>query len=192
MALTRLTGSGDSTGKRKLSVLLDGDEWRAKFRDFRTEAWRLETLPVYRVPDEEEEVREFLAGARIDPHAYSDEYTNDLKRTRSEGKTKGRVHVVTRPLSDYLRYEFMYYEPHVLAGEDIRVLDVTDRENPLPSVQDFWMFDRSTVVLMNYEPDGTQINREVFEGDPEPFREAQRIALAESVPFSEYVKKFDL
>ncbi len=170
-------------------MLLDGEEWAARFKSFQHEAWRLETLPEYRVPQEAEEIREFLAGERIDPHAYSNEYTDDLKRLRREGKSKGRVHIVTRPLSDYLRFEFMYYQPHAWAGEDIRIMDVTGRPNPLEGVQDFWMFDRSEVVLMNYEEDGTQINREVFHGDVTPFLEYQRIALAESVPFLEYVKE---
>ncbi|WP_438291784.1 DUF6879 family protein [Streptomyces sp. HUAS TT7] len=173
-------------------MLLDGEAWRARTRGFQREAWRLETLPTYRVPQEEEEIREFLAGERIDPHAYASEYTEDLKRVRREGKVKGRVHVVTRPLSDYLRYEFMYYLPHVWAGEDIRILDVTGRLNPLESVQDFWMFDRSEVVLMNYGSDGSQISREVYEGDPAPFIEYQRIALTEAVPFEEYVKGIDV
>ncbi|WP_411079029.1 DUF6879 family protein [Streptomyces sp. cmx-18-6] len=173
-------------------MLLDGDEWAARFESFRREAWRLETLPEYRVPQEAEEIAAFLAGERLDPHAYSNEYTDDLKRVRREGKRKGRVHIVTRPLSDYLRYEFMYYQPHVWAGEDIRIMDVTDRLNPLAGVQDFWMFDGSEVVLMNYEQDGTQVNREVFEGDVSLYVEYQRIALAGSVPFEEYVKGFDL
>ncbi|MBT2524705.1 hypothetical protein J7E91_04480 [Streptomyces sp. ISL-99] len=172
-------------------MLLDGDAWQAKFRDFQNEAWRLETLPAYNVPQEAEEIRAYLAGERIDPHTHSNEYTEDLKRVRREGKSKGRVHVVTRPLSDYLRYEFMYYLPHVWAGEDIRIMDVTDRNNPLVGVQDFWIFDKSEVVLMNYEADGTQISREVFEGDVTPYVEYQRIALAESVPFEEYVKGLD-
>lgn len=63
------------------------------------------------------------------------------------------MHVLTRPLSEYLRFESSrYYAPHVLAGKDIRILDVTERENPLPDVEDFWMFDRSTVVLTGDEP----------------------------------------
>ncbi|MFJ8311897.1 MULTISPECIES: DUF6879 family protein [unclassified Streptomyces] len=169
-------------------MLLDGEAWSAKFKTFEREAWRLETLPEYRVPQEDQEIRDFLAGERIDPHAYSNEYTEDLKRVSREGKSKGRVHVVTRPLSDYLRFEFMYYEPHAWAGEDIRILDVTERANPLKGVGDFWMFDRSQVVLMHYEADGTQISREVYEGDVGPFLEYQRIALAESVPFQEYVQ----
>ncbi|MBH1936046.1 hypothetical protein I5Q34_17515 [Streptomyces sp. AV19] len=173
-------------------MLLDGELWEAKFLNFRAEAWRLETLQVYNVPQEEEEIRQFLAGERIDPHAYSNEYTDDLKRVRREGKSKGRVHIVTRPLSQYLWFEFMYYQPHAWAGEDIRIMDVTDRHNPLDGVQDFWMFDRSEVVLMHYEPDGTQVGREVYEGDPEPYREYQRTALAESLPFEEYVKGLDV
>ena len=173
-------------------MLLDGEVWQAKFRDFQSEAWRLEALPVYRVPQEEEAIRAYLAGERIDPHAYSNSYTEDLKRVRREGKSKGRVHIVTRPLSTYLQYEFMCYRPHVWAGEDIRIMDVTGRDNPLADVQDFWMFDKKGVVLMRYEPDGTQINREVYEGDVAPFIEYQRIALAESVPFEEYVKGLDI
>lgn len=171
-------------------MLLDGDEWRATLREFQSEAWRLETLPQYLVPQESEELEAFRSGKRIDPHAYSSAYTENLKRLRGEGKRKGRVHIVTQPLSEYLRFEFSrYYVPHARAGEEVRILDVTNRDNPLPEVQDFWMFDRATVVLMHYEEDGRQISRELYEGDPAPFIEYQRIALAESVPFLEYVKE---
>lgn len=44
---------------------------------------------------------------------------------------------------------------------------------------------------MHYEQEGTQISREVYDGDPAPYQEYQRIALAESVPFEEYVKGLD-
>lgn len=79
-----------------------------------------------------------------------------------------------------------------MAGEQIRILDVTDRPNPIEGAQDFWMFDRSEVVLMNYHPDGRQISREVYAGDVAPIVEYQRIAVIESVPFEEYVKGLDL
>ncbi len=162
-------------------MLLDGEAWAEKFKTFQTEAWRLETLPQYLVPQEAEEFAAFKAGARF-PGPYEDAWMA-MVRTRSVG----RVHIVTRPLTDYLRFEFeRYYQHQAPAGEDIRILDITDRPNPLPDVQDFWMFDRSTVVLMKYEADGTQIERELYEGDPAPFLEYQRIAIAESVPFLEY------
>lgn len=169
-------------------MFLDGEDWRAILRGFRVEAWRLETLPQYLVPQETDELAAFRAGVRIDFRTYSSPYVDDLRRLHAEGRRKGRVHVVSRPLSEYLRFEFSrYYEPHARAAEDIRILDVTDRAHPLPDVQDFWMFDRSTVVLMHYEPDGTQTSRELYDGDPAPFIEYQRIAVSESVPFLEYV-----
>ncbi|UED84751.1 DUF6879 family protein [Streptomyces profundus] len=174
-------------------MLLAGEEWAARFQNFRREAWRLETLPQYLMPQEAEEFAAFRAGTRIDPHAVSNEYTDRLRRQVTEGRSQGRVHIVAQPLSDYLRFEFsQYYAPHALAGEEIRILDVTDRENPLAGVQDFWIFDHAEVVLMNYHPDGRQINREVHDGDVAAFIEYQRVAVAASVPFEEYVKGLDV
>jgi hypothetical protein len=168
-------------------VFLDGDAWKAKIQGFKREAWRLETLPVYRVPSEDGDIQDFLAGQQIDPQDYSSGYTEGLRKIREEGKSKGRVHIIRQPLTDYLRFEFMYYDAHSRAGDDIRILDVTDRPNPLEGVPDFWLFDRSEVVLMIYEADGTQTGRDLYDGDPAPYIEYQRIALAESVPFREYV-----
>ncbi|GAA2912117.1 hypothetical protein GCM10020221_04740 [Streptomyces thioluteus] len=174
-------------------MLLAGEAWQARFEDFEREAWRLETLQQYLMPQEAQEWQAFRDGVRIDPVTVSNEYTDRLRQQVAEGRTQGRVHIVTRPLSEYLRFEFsQYYAPHVLAGEEIRILDVTDRPNPLDGIQDFWMFDRSEVVLMNYHPDGRQINREIHEGDTTRFIEYQRTAVEESVPFEEYVKGFDL
>ncbi|GAA2222416.1 hypothetical protein GCM10010232_03510 [Streptomyces amakusaensis] len=168
-------------------MLLAGENWSRRFTGIAHEAWRLETLPQYLVPQEAEEFSAFREGRPLPPYTAS-AYTERVSRQRTEGKHNGRVHIVTQPLSDYLRFEFSrYYEVHAQAGDNIRILDATNRPNPLEGVQDFWMFDRSEVVLMNYEEDGTQINREVFEGDVSPFIEYQRIAIAESVPFQEYV-----
>ncbi|MFJ8231423.1 DUF6879 family protein [Streptomyces sp. NPDC094448] len=168
-------------------MLLDGESWSRRFAEIGREAWRLETLPQYLVPQETEDFSAFREGRPPTPYTDS-AYTERVRRQRTEGKRNGRVHIVTRPLSDYLRFEFSrYYTVHVRAGDDIRILDVTHRPNPLEGVQDFWMFDRSEVVLMNYAADGTQINREVFGGDVSRFIEYQRIAIAESVPFEEYV-----
>ncbi|MFI8517015.1 hypothetical protein ACIGEZ_04165 [Streptomyces sp. NPDC085481] len=43
-------------------------------------------------------------------------------------------------------------------------------------------------MLMHYHPDGRQITRELYEGDPAPFIEYQRIAVEASVPFLEYIR----
>ncbi|MFF4601602.1 DUF6879 family protein [Streptomyces sp. NPDC001339] len=170
-------------------MLLAGDEWNACFDSMESEAWRLETLPVYTMPQEAEKLSRFLAGEKS-PDDYTSGWMDELRQWGNEGKNVGRVHIVTRPLSAYLRFEFeYYYRHHVKAGENIRILDVTDRSNPLEGVQDFWSFDKSKVVLMNYRPDGTQISRELYGGDVKPFLEYQRIAISESVPFLEYIQE---
>ncbi|WP_416970221.1 DUF6879 family protein [Streptomyces sp. 4F14] len=168
-------------------MLLDGDAWNDCFDSMRSEAWRLETLPVYTMPQEAEKLARFLAGEKS-PDDYASAWMDEVRQWTAQGKYVGRVHILTRPLSDYLRFEFeYYYRHHVTASEDIRILDLTGRDNPGLPEQDFWMFDESKVVLMNYRADGTQIGRELYEGDPEPYRRWRRLAVAESVPFLEYV-----
>ncbi len=57
------------------------------------------------------------------------------------------MHILRRPLFDCPRFEFERYHQHrAPIGEDIRIPDVTDRENPLPDVQDLWMFDSSSAI----------------------------------------------
>lgn len=71
-----------------------------------------------------------------------------------------------------------------------KVLDVSQDDHGLPLTgTDWWMFDGSRIVHLNFRVDGTQINRELFAGDTGPYLEWQRIALAHSVPFAEYVKR---
>jgi hypothetical protein len=169
---------------------LDGKDWDDCFDSMRREAWRLETRPVYAVPQEAERLKRFLAGDKS-PDDYTSAWMDDLRRWRSEGKRVGRVHVVTRPLSDYLRFEFeFYYRHHIRAGEDIRILDLTNTDNPGLPDQDFWMFDESRVVLMHYRQDGAQIGRELWQGPPDQHIAWRDLAVSRSMPFIDYVERF--
>lgn len=92
-------------------MLLDGEAWADKFKTFQTEAWRLETLPQYLVRQEAEEFATSKAGARF-PGPYEDAWTAMVRTCNV-----GRVHIVTRPLTDYLRFEFeRYYQHQAPAG----------------------------------------------------------------------------
>lgn len=108
---------------------LDGEDWLHFFNAYERDAWRLETQPVYQMPEEEAEFAHFMATGEI-PVADDDEWLVRLRHFRSTGRTIGRVHVLTRPLTDYLRFEMAFYAYSSEAGEDIRILDLTDRENP--------------------------------------------------------------
>jgi hypothetical protein len=109
-----------------------------------------------------------------------------VRHFRDTGRWIGRVHLISRPLSDYLRYEFAVYSHTVQAGEDVRILDVTDQPNPGLPMQDYWLFDDTTVVRMDYAPDGTQLGRELLEGvDPGPYVAWKQLALKHAERFTD-------
>jgi hypothetical protein len=101
------------------------------------------------------------------------------------------VHVISRPLTDYLRYEFAVYRRTVEAGEDVRILDLTDQPDPGLPALDFWLFDDISVVRIDYGPDCTQLGRELLEDiDPAPYVAWKRLALEYAEPFTEnWVKR---
>jgi hypothetical protein len=171
-------------------VRLEGDGWRAFFDSYQREAFRLETLPSYGVTGEQEEYENFLATGRL--HIPDDDPW--FVRVRHFSQTRrwiGRVHVISRPLTDYLRYEFAVYCRTVQAGEDVRLLDLTHRPNPGLPAQDFWLFDDTAIVRMDYDSDGTQLGRELLEDvDPAPYVAWKRLALEHAEPFAEnWVKR---
>ncbi|GAA1445225.1 DUF6879 family protein [Nocardiopsis tropica] len=168
-------------------MLLDGEKWNAFFDDFASEAWRLEVQPTYTMPGEADSFSSFLRG-EPKPEGHNARWHERVEGYRAEKKYVGRVRIVRQPLTDYQRYQFAWGIPgNLAAGEDIRVLDLTDRDLGLPDF-DFWMFDEARIVRLNYRPDGTQINRELVDDDPAAYREWKRIAIEASVPFATYVE----
>lgn len=92
-------------------------------------------------------------------------------------------------MTEYQRYQLDWGIPgNVEAGEDIRILDLTEVELDLPA-HDFWLFDDSQVVDLNFNPDGTLLNVDRRENpDLEMYQRWQRAALEHAVPFGEYAR----
>jgi len=69
-----------------------------------------------------------------------------------------RVHVVGRPLSDYIRYELAAYGENAAAGEDIRIADRSAHRELDNLGEDFTIFDAGTsdasVILFRYDARG--------------------------------------
>ncbi|MFJ6725691.1 DUF6879 family protein [Streptomyces sp. NPDC091281] len=156
-----------STFSGRLCALSNG-EWRNVFDAFQHDAWRFKTQPTYIMPREAENVARLLRG-EDKPAEHHVEWHSRVKGYLEEGKKIGRICIVRHPLTDYQRYQSAWGIPgNVAVSEDIRVLDVTHDEYGLPvGGQDWWIFDESTIVHLNFRPDGTQIGREIHEGDVE-------------------------
>ncbi|MFJ4771374.1 DUF6879 family protein [Streptomyces uncialis] len=173
-------------------MLLAGDAWRQEFDSYERDAWRFEAQPTYTMPNEAANVARFLRGDPMPPN-HNERWHERVRGFVASGRTVGRVRVVRKTLTDYQRYQFAWGIPgNIAAGEDIRVLDITQDDYGLPlGGTDWWLFDEVRLVHLNYRVDGTQINRELLTGDITPYLEWRRTALAHAVPFAEYVKSIE-
>ncbi len=161
------------------------DEFGKLFQTFQREAFRLETLDDYSGSSNPEMIRAFLAG-EPQPAEYNQQWVDDVSRSVGSGKRMYRVHVVSRPLTDYLRFELGWgYVKNQTAGEEFFILDVTDEENPVSGIPDFWMFDESRVASMTYGEKGAFLGAEL-EPDTQEWVKARDIAMRHAVPFSEW------
>jgi hypothetical protein len=142
-----------------VSGLLTGAHLEAALRDdVRYSVFRLETLQEYRGSGEDAWISAFNDGdPGPPPDPAQDDWEALVRAHRRAGRLMQRVHVVTEPLTDYMRFELTWaYAPNVAAGEDIRIVPVgPDRPWPadLPH-EDFWLFDSSVLYAARYADDG--------------------------------------
>ncbi|MER0241175.1 DUF6879 family protein [Streptomyces sp. HSW2009] len=163
----------------------------ALFDEFATEAFRLETLDDYSKSGSVDAYRLFCEG-REKPVDYNADWLDEVKAHVDAGRRVYRVHILTRPLTPYLRFELGWgYVTNATAGEEFFILDVTDRGNPLPNVGDFWLFDSTAAAPLHYGEEGDFIGSEVLSGERGPEYAAYRDkALAHAVPFVDWWAKY--
>lgn len=101
-------------------------------RRFNQSAYRLELLDYYVGVNERDPYQRFLAGQPQDP-AWREPWKRFVRNALEHGKTMARVHVVSEPLSDYLRFELTCaYPANAEAGEDVRILARRNAPSSLP------------------------------------------------------------
>ncbi|MGH3921829.1 MAG: DUF6879 family protein [Pseudonocardiaceae bacterium] len=135
-------------------------QFSAWFRKFRRSCFRLETLQWYGGSGEDDSIRAFLAGQTPQPHPGKREWMALVGGAIRDGRTMQRVHVITEPLTDYVRFEVSWSYAHsVAAGEDVRIIPLSKCEAWPPDVplNDFWLFDDTELFDMRYDADGMWI-----------------------------------
>uniref|UniRef100_UPI001BE49FC1 DUF6879 family protein n=1 Tax=Streptomyces polyasparticus TaxID=2767826 RepID=UPI001BE49FC1 len=161
------------------------------FDDFQREAFRLETLDDYSRSGSVDAYRLFLDG-QPQPADYNADWLEEVQAHVDAGRRMYRVHILTRPLTPYLRFELGWgYVTNATAGEEFFILDVTDQPSPLPSgVGDFWLFDSTTAAPMHYSHDGKYLGADVLPEDQGGRYVTYRdTALAHAVPFADWWAK---
>ena len=158
---------------------------------YRSEAVHLEMRDIYATEVEKDRLPTGRAGAPLDPEAEATwwrpwfELMHELK---AAGKTLRRLRIISEPVSEYIRFEWLDAAQLVRAGEDVRWLPRRQTSTLLLPGNDFWMFDRETVAFTHFSGDGHVLDREVTT-DPTivatcavAFEDAWKIA----IPHAEY------
>ncbi|MEV6729361.1 DUF6879 family protein [Streptomyces sp. NPDC051364] len=160
------------------------------FETFTREAFRLETLDDYSKSGNVDAYRAFLAG-EPQPADYNEAWVSELRSHTSKGKRVYRVHILSRPLTPYLRFELGWgYRKNATGGEEFFILDTTEQPNPLEGVPDFWLTDSRTPGVMNYSEDGAFLGAEILPDERAvEFTAYRDTALAHAVPFPEWWAK---
>lgn len=128
----------------------------AALRTFRYSVFRLETLQVYSDPGEDAGIAAFHRGdPEPPPNCAEVQWSAMLREHRDAGRVQQRVHIVAEPINDYLAYEICWeYGPHVAAGEDIRIIPITDTWPEDVPQGDFTLFDSRRLFHLSYNPEG--------------------------------------
>lgn len=150
-------------------------------------AFRLECLPQYLVPQEDEEFSAWRRGERTLATPDTNEWLQRISSSTRAGYRWYRVHVLDYPLTEYSQFELFGYQANSRAGEEIYIAD-RDWHPSLDVLRtDFWLFDGGTAVVMIYDDEGRFVRPELA-GDARPYREMRDLALRHSVSLDDYLR----
>jgi len=147
---------------------------------FERSAFRLECLPAYSVPQEAAMLATFRRGETVELPA-DHPWITRVREKCGNGRTMERVRVVSRPLTDYERFELSLYPHSRAAGENIRVVE----RHSVEVTEDFWLFDDTIAVVLRYDAAGRFLGADVT-SDVVRFRRQREVVLARSISLEEY------
>jgi len=161
---------------------------------FQHRVFRLETLDYYDAPNETVPWAQFHAGQPAD-WAWREPWKRLVRDVRASGRVMERVHVVSEPISEYVRFEMLrVYPANVDAGEDVRIIDRWRAQVSGLIQYDFWLFDDDLAVLLEYDSVGG-VCKVTKTADPillPHLRDTRNEALRRSIPLARYVAKHNI
>lgn len=168
------------------------DDFSARFDNFRQSLFRLETLDFYAVNGDM--LDRYLAGEPLPPAGKSADWLDFVRTATAAGKTIQRVHVVSRKLTPYLRYEIEWgYLYNAVAGEDIRIIVTDDPASVLgkPPLTDYWLIDDNAVGKMDYDTKGAFVGITLITDPAEvaSYKQARDNLIRRAIPLREFLQR---
>lgn len=144
------------------------------FNNFQKYAFRLELLQKYTVEEEKEILDHFLKTGKLKKKEMGEWYkiiTNAIDR----GAIMERVHVIKKPLTDYIRFEMESYKLTTKNGEKVFLLSQEEFDKiKSPINSDFWLFDDKIVLKMSYNEEGRFLGFKEVKKNLEEFIELKK------------------
>jgi hypothetical protein len=157
---------------------------------FRRRVFRMEILDFYDAENEREPYTRFLAGEHVDP-TWRKPWQGLVHGVCQSERIMQRVHVVSEPVSDYIRFSLLHGYPYsVQAGEDVRILGRAQSDG-MCSQGDWWLFDDSPAAVLLYDGSGA-VERVEMNDDPAVLAGLCNVrdeALRLAVPLARYVSE---
>ena len=155
--------------------------------NFKESAFRLERCPSYNMPEEAEMLAAFKRGEKVQlPENHP--WPPLVKRQCSAGKVMQRARVVSRPPTEYERFELSLYPHSIEAGEQICVYERGSIPEIFRYEVDFWLFDNHTVYILNYDAEGHFLGTEPAY-DMVTYRRIRDLALERSIPLADFTAR---
>ena len=155
--------------------------------NFKESAFRLERMAAYNMPEEAEMLAAFKRGEKVQlPENHP--WPPLVKRQCSAGKVMQRARVVSRPPTEYERFELSLYPHSIEAGEQICVYERGSIPEIFRYEVDFWLFDNHTVYILNYDAEGHFLGTEPAY-DMVTYRRIRDLALERSIPLADFTAR---
>src|SRR5215469_1206627 len=120
---------------------------------FGRSAFRLETRASYALGYERADFQRFLAGNPRPPSEVDwwQEWLDQIRQLRQDGKTIARVRLLAEPMTDYQRWAQWCDPWHAEAGEEIRYMPRSRAAGiGLPLAADWWLLDETRLIIMHF------------------------------------------
>lgn len=158
------------------------------FKNAVRSAIHLETRDSYQ-PDDPDWL-DWRDGHHFDPAERWNEWFTMMSETTVRGVEVRRARLVSEPVTDYIRYEYDVTEPfNIASGEQIRWLPRRNAVGMMVPAVDFWIFDRTVVVINHFDGCGGNLVHEQL--DDEALAARYSLAFEEiwdrATPHAEYV-----
>src|SRR5438876_11128847 len=106
-----------------------------------------------------------------------------------------RVHTVSEPVTDYVRFSLLHgYPASVEAGEDVRILGRAAASEARVQRDDFWLFDDDLAAQLAYDGEG-RVERVFLTAEPftlELLRSTRDRSLRLARPLAQYVRDHEI